>query len=103
MPVVEGERERERERERESRLGWHRPGEPPQTNGNLPGAWRNETFEYVQGSHSDYWDPKLKAESRRLAEVIELRDPPAAVVGDGSTMMASADPESVPTADPRTI
>ncbi len=62
------------------------------------GAWRNETFEYVQGSHSDYWGRLEVSESRRLAEIHDLPNPPSTQDNTGSTMVASANLPAAPRA-----
>ncbi len=50
--------------------------------------WRNQTYEYIEKSHSDYWTPDQIAESQRLQQYAGLSTPPP--YGE-DTRLANAD------------
>lgn len=58
--------------------------------------WRNQTYEYIEKSHSDYWSPAQIAESNRLQQFAGLPSPP----GAADTMVASTGGDPALTTSP---
>lgn len=59
--------------------------------------WRNQTYEYIEKAHSDYWSPAQIAESNRLQQHAGLSSPPP--YGPG-TMVASTGGDPALTTSP---